>query len=194
MCLKAFFRIFPKRYFLAILSFIVVLLQISMRTIFTMSLAYLTSTGVEQNGTNLTDVAQNSTSNERIYWSTLIYQQVIAGYFYGYVVTQIPGGLLSQRFPAYKVFGYSCFVSFLLFLIIPFVILKSWEAVLVIRVLQGLVEGVSLPAMNAVLTHWARSKEKTRPLSIVASGAYLRAAVGLSVSGRMIHHLDWPVP
>ena len=73
MCLKAFFRIFPKRYFLAILSFIVVLLQISMRTIFTMSLVYLNSTAAEQNGTNLTDVAQNSTSNERIYWSTLIY-------------------------------------------------------------------------------------------------------------------------
>ncbi|XP_064618752.1 vesicular glutamate transporter 2-like [Lineus longissimus] len=184
MCCKAFYRLFPKRYFLALLGFTLLCLGFGMRTVFNLTIVHLVTTNVtDGNCPNMTGDWCKLPADQIIVWDSATTGNVLSAYYYGYVITQIPGGLLAQRYAAYKVFGGSLFISFLLFLIIPFTMHIHWSIPFTVRVVQGLVEGATMPAINGVLAHWARSSEKSRILTTMTSGAYLSAAVGLGLTG-----------
>lgn len=59
--------------------------------------------------------------------------------FWGYFITQIPGGLIAAAYPANKLFGYAIGTSSCLNLLIPF-LYNNPNLLIVIKVLQGLVE------------------------------------------------------
>ena len=56
------------------------------------------------------------------------------------MLTQIPAGYLASKFPANRVFGLAIFTSAILNFLIPFLINTNFIALLVIRVIQGLVD------------------------------------------------------
>lgn len=66
---------------------------------------------------------------------------VDSSFFWGYLVTQIPGGFLASFFPANRIFGIAIFTSALLNMTLPGAMsLDSITVLIMIRVLQGLVE------------------------------------------------------
>lgn len=66
---------------------------------------------------------------------------VDSSFFWGYLVTQIPGGFLASFFPANRIFGIAIVTSALLNMTLPGAMsLDNITVLLMIRVLQGLVE------------------------------------------------------
>lgn len=66
---------------------------------------------------------------------------VDSSFFWGYLITQIPGGFLASFFPANRIFGIAICTSALLNMTIPGAMkLENVTVLLMIRVLQGLVE------------------------------------------------------
>ena len=65
---------------------------------------------------------------------------VDSSFFWGYIVTQIPGGFLAARYPANKVFGSAIATSALLNMLLPVAARAGYHHVMLIRILQGLVE------------------------------------------------------
>lgn len=66
---------------------------------------------------------------------------VDSSFFYGYLITQIPGGFLASIFPANRIFGTAIAVSAFLNLSVPGAMsLDNVTVLCIIRVLQGLVE------------------------------------------------------
>lgn len=63
-----------------------------------------------------------------------------SAFFYGYMITQIPGGAIATIFPANRLFGIAVGGSALCNLIVPIACRGSYGVVAFIRVLQGLVE------------------------------------------------------
>lgn len=53
-------------------------------------------------------------------WSKSIQGFMLASYFYGYIITQIPGGWLSLKFGGVKVLGISMLIASILTVITPF--------------------------------------------------------------------------
>ncbi|XP_025077342.1 LOW QUALITY PROTEIN: vesicular glutamate transporter 2-like [Pomacea canaliculata] len=82
-------------------------------------------------------------------------------------------------------------LSSLLFIVLPFLAKQSYIFVFVIRTLQGLLEGPSVPAAASVVSAWGPKRERTRLLTITYAGAYLSPAVGFFVTGVTVCRVSW---
>merc|ERR1719204_1173285 len=78
---------------------------------------------------NTTDDEGNIVEISEFHWSPETIGYVDASFFWGYIVTQLPGGFLAFKFPSTKL---------------------DPKAVIVVRVLQGLVEGVTYPSCHGI--------------------------------------------
>lgn len=65
---------------------------------------------------------------------------VDSSFFWGYIVTQIPGGFLAARYPANRVFGSAIATSAFLNMLLPIAAKAGFQYVMLLRILQGLVE------------------------------------------------------
>lgn len=67
-----------------------------------------------------------------------------SSFFWGYLVTQIPGGFLASFFPANRIFGAAIVGSAFCNMFIPVAIYLNPLILIVVRVIQGLVEVIVL--------------------------------------------------
>ena len=116
---------------------------------------------------------------------------VDASFFWGYIITQLPGGFLASRFPANRLFGTAIFLSSCLNLLIPAAIKLDPKAVIIVRVIQGLVEGVTYPACHGIWRWWAPPLERSRLATLAFCGSYGGAVLGMPVS--VSSTMDWLV-
>ena len=65
---------------------------------------------------------------------------ILGSFFYGYIVTQIPGGMLSAKYGAKWVFGLGCLCTTVLTLLTPIAAYQSTWLLIVVRILEGLGE------------------------------------------------------
>lgn len=73
-------------------------------------------------------------------WSVAMESAVDSSFFWGYLVTQVPGGFLASAYPANRIFGTAIAISSFLNLFMPGAMSFSPLAVIVIKVMQGFVE------------------------------------------------------
>lgn len=96
-------------------------------------------------------------------WSVAVESHVDSSFFWGYLVTQIPGGFIASRFPANKIFGLSIVCSATLHLLVPAVMALCHGYVLIgLRVTQGLFEVSACTrngSMQIGLCLWKESRE-----------------------------------
>uniref|UniRef100_W5LWS3 Vesicular glutamate transporter 1 n=1 Tax=Lepisosteus oculatus TaxID=7918 RepID=W5LWS3_LEPOC len=83
-------------------------------------------------------------------------------FFWGYIVTQIPGGFIAQKFAANRVFGFAIVATSTLNMLIPSAARVHYSCVILVRILQGLVEGVTYPACHGIWSKWAPPLERSR--------------------------------
>ncbi|CAG2223697.1 SLC17A5 [Mytilus edulis] len=99
-------------------------------------------------------------------WEKQIQSTLLASFFYGYIVTQIPGGYLSDRFGGRRVFGTAMAVACVCTLVMPVCARVSVILVYVLRVLLGLATGVSFPAMQSMWGRWAPPLERSKLVTV----------------------------
>lgn len=86
---------------------------------------------------------------------------ILAAFFYGYIFTQIPGGWLAERFGGKLLLGCGILTTSVLTLITPLAARWSVEALIAVRVLEGIGEVGSyhlscyeLKALCSALSNW----------------------------------------
>ena len=90
-------------------------------------------------------------------------QGVILGmFFYGYVLTQLPGGRLAELFGGKWLFGVGVLVTAVFTLLTPVAAKTSLYFLYAVRIIEGLGEGVTFPAMLAMLARWSAPQERSR--------------------------------
>ena len=129
-----------------------------------------------------------------IHWSLESIQNVDASFNLGFIATQIPGGFLAAKVPAHRLFGIAILLSSCLNMILPLAIKLSPFAVIGVRVLQGLAEGVTYPACHGVLRWWASSPDRSILTSIAYSGTFIGTALGMPLSGLLNEKIGWSAP
>ena len=98
---------------------------------------------------------------------------------------------MAAKFPANRVFGIALAISALLNCLLPMAAKISFVAAMFIRILQGLVEGVTYPACHGIWRHWAPPLERSRLATISFTGSYAGAVLGLPLSGIMTENISW---
>ena len=66
--------------------------------------------------------------------------QILAAFFYGYIITQVPGGLLAQKIGGRWVFGVGILMTAVLTLLTPIAAYTDINFLIVIRALEGFFE------------------------------------------------------
>ncbi|RWS11557.1 vesicular glutamate transporter 1-like protein, partial [Dinothrombium tinctorium] len=105
---------------------------------------------------------ENSTEKAEFDWTPGTVGLVDSSFFWGYIVTQVPGGFLAAKYPANRVFGTAIAFSAFLNILLPGAAKLSASCMMFIRILQGLVEGVTYPACHGIWRHWAPPIERSR--------------------------------
>ncbi|KAI9565371.1 hypothetical protein GHT06_009163 [Daphnia sinensis] len=139
-----------------------------------------------------TDTNQTDSSQDGPFpWPEPIQGLILGAYFWGYIVTQIPGGRMAEMFSAKWVVWASVFVNVLFTLLTPVAANISYIAVLVVRFIEGLGAGVSMPALQVLLSKWAPPNERNKISSLVYAGMSLGTVIALPFSGILAEKIGW---
>ncbi|XP_031620236.1 vesicular glutamate transporter 1-like isoform X2 [Contarinia nasturtii] len=144
------------------------------------------------------------TENRTVYYpnGTIGYEQefswdskdrglILSSFFWGYIMTQIFGGLLGSKFGGNLVFGIGVFVTSVLTLLTPLAAKAGVGALISVRLIEGIFEGVTFPCMHAVLSHWAPPFERSRMATIGFAGTYAGTVISMPASGILANQFGW---
>ena len=87
-----------------------------------------------------------------------------------YVATQVPGGMLSERIGGKWPFGIGMLITALFSLLTPWAARSGKVVLIIVRVIQGFGEGVTNPAMHALLAKWLPPLERSKLGAFVYAG------------------------
>ncbi|KAL3842885.1 hypothetical protein ACJMK2_020860, partial [Sinanodonta woodiana] len=112
--------------------------------------------------------------------------------YLGHIITQIPATYLTTLWPNHRLFGFCVFFSSVLNILLPFSIERlTYASTCIIRLCQGMAEGMIYPACYGVLRHWSVPCERGRIVSAVITGAYSGAILGFPMAGIITHYVGW---
>ncbi|KAK9504813.1 hypothetical protein O3M35_008996 [Rhynocoris fuscipes] len=140
---------------------------------------------------NVTIATNPEVSSTKFLWDTYKKNQIHGSFFWGYVLTELPGGRLAEVIGPKKVFGYSILIASLVTLFTPVTAyLGDYIGVMMLRIIVGFMLGVTFPAMQPIASKWIPPKDRTKFVSNMMASS-LGAALTLPISGLLIDYLNW---
>ncbi|XP_053378608.1 uncharacterized transporter slc-17.2-like [Mercenaria mercenaria] len=130
-----------------------------------------------------TKAASHSSDRTELEWSTGTKSSILASFFYGYIVTQVPGGWLADRYGGKMVLFVTILLSSVLTVLMPVCARTSVYLVYTIRVLLGLLTATNFPAMHAMWGRWAPKMERSKLTTLCYAGTTLGNVLTFSTSG-----------
>ncbi|XP_013178070.1 PREDICTED: vesicular glutamate transporter 1 isoform X1 [Papilio xuthus] len=125
-------------------------------------------------------------------WSSQTKGLVLSSFFYGYLVTQLPGGWLAAKIGGNRVFAIGIGATSLLTLFTPPLAHTSTALLIAVRIVEGLFEGVTYPCIHAVWSRWAPASERARLATFAFSGSYAGTVVSMPLCSLLAHYTGWP--
>ncbi|KAL3272430.1 hypothetical protein HHI36_013912 [Cryptolaemus montrouzieri] len=120
---------------------------------------------------------------------------ILSSFYWGYLITHLPGGILAEKFGGKYTLGLGILSTAVFTLITPAVIHLSngkWGVIVALRVIEGLGEGTTYPAINTLLAQWVPLQERAKIGSLVYAGGQIGTVVSNLVSGTLIQATnDW---
>lgn len=117
------------------------------------------------NGSNATSPDGVTVLEERFNWDSYQTNFVLGSFFWGYVLTELPGGRLAELIGGRRVFGHSMLWASVLTLITPLSAHLSYVMLIVVRVALGFMLGASWPAIHPVAAVWIPPMERSKFMS-----------------------------
>ncbi|KAJ3693050.1 hypothetical protein LUZ60_012145 [Juncus effusus] len=125
-------------------------------------------------------------------WNSATVGLIQSSFFWGYLLTQIVGGIWADKFGGKIVLGFGVVWWSIATVLTPLAAKIGLPCLLIMRAFMGIGEGVAMPAMNNILSKWVPVAERSRSLALVYSGMYLGSVTGLAFSPLLIHKFAWP--
>jgi MFS family permease len=103
-------------------------------------------------------------------WDSRQQGLILGSFSFGYVATQLIGGILAEMYGAKWIFGGCIFVCAILDFLVPFAARSGIIAMVILRATQGALQGPTLPAVYAMAAKWLPVQEKNRVLARIYVG------------------------
>lgn len=124
-------------------------------------------------------------------WSPAVMGIVLSTFAWTYMLAQIPGGFLVDRFGLKKVFGWSFtfwgVISMLTATVRGVFSLSLWRGLL------GLSEAPLYPGLVRLLFIWFKNNDRAFAMTIIGVGLNVGLAVGAKLSTTIVHYYGWRI-
>ncbi|KAK7808418.1 hypothetical protein U0070_014280 [Myodes glareolus] len=90
-----------------------------------------------------------------------------------------------------RVFGAAILLTSTLNMLIPSAARVHYGCVIFVRILQGLVEGVTYPACHGIWSKWAPPLERSRLATTSFCGSYAGAVIAMPLAGILVQYTGW---
>ncbi|KAL9915576.1 sialin isoform 1-T2 [Glossina fuscipes fuscipes] len=174
----------PRRLNVAIMLFMGCFLGYVMRTNLSINIIAM----VENTNPNITTPSPDY--GPRYNWTQNDQALLLGAYFYGYMLTSIPGGILAENFGGTRVLGYSFLLTGVLTALTPAAAALNKWAVFVLRFSQGFIQGVLYPCCHNLISKWAPPDEKGKFVASLMGGTF-GTVITWPASGLIIQALGW---
>lgn len=124
-------------------------------------------------------------------WSELLQGSLLSCYFWGYLVSQIPCGLIAENFSAKWVMFFSVAINVVCTLFTPVLTKLHYVGLILMRVLEGIGGGASFPAMHCMIASWAPPNERSVMSTIIYVGTSFGTAISILLAGVLSGNLGW---
>ncbi|KAK9504843.1 hypothetical protein O3M35_009022 [Rhynocoris fuscipes] len=143
------------------------------------------------NNTNETEATIEKEAGE-FQWDPAVQSTIISSFYWCYVLSQVAGGILVQKFGTKSVFGYSQLATALSSLLIPHAAEVHYSLLILLRSIQGVASGFTWPAMYSMIGHWIPPAERSRFMSSF-QGFTIGIGLTYPLCGFIIAHYGWRV-
>ena len=127
-------------------------------------------------------------------WSPFMQGQVLASFSYGYVLTQIVGGRLAEKYGIRKIYGGSLFLTGIITFLLPTAAKFDVNALIVLRVLQGIFEGVTFPSLHAMTARWIPPFSRNSFIARSYFGSTFGVIFTFPLCGALVPSYGWECP
>lgn len=159
------------------------------------------TTAHSSSASNRTSVAAAAPAQGRVHgdrrrfdWNEETQGQVLSAFYYGYILTHLPGGALSQKYGGKHTMGLGILCTAIFTLMTPFVAHIGSRPLTILRFAEGLGEGMTFPALCTLLAQWAPPEEKGKFATLVFAGAQIGNILSNFLSGFIMRYIPggWP--
>ena len=128
---------------------------------------------------------------EQFGWNESQVGIIFSSFYLGYIFTMTIGGFLADRYGGKLVLGYGLLLWSLFTVLTPAFAYNGFFAILIIRVLMGLGEGITFPSWHSLYARWIPFEERTRSIAITNSGISVGTVFGYLVTTLIIASYSW---
>ena len=120
---------------------------------------------------------------------------IFSAFSWAYVIGQIPGGWLLDRFGSKRVYFWSIFTWSLFTLLQGFVDVFQGSAIVIslfaLRFMVGLCESPSFPGNSRIVAAWFPAQERGTAVAIFNSAQYFATVIFAPIMGWLVHAVGW---
>ncbi|XP_053609835.1 uncharacterized protein LOC128674879 [Plodia interpunctella] len=133
----------------------------------------------------MSDGNRKNDTNVTIYdWDKRTQSVILSSFFWGYVVMQMPAGIIAKKFGGKPIILVSLVANGTICLLIPtLAALGGWPLVCASRVVMGLTQACLYPGSHTLLGQWLPPKEQTSYTGIVYGGVQVGTILTMPISG-----------
>ncbi|XP_055847091.1 putative inorganic phosphate cotransporter isoform X2 [Episyrphus balteatus] len=193
--------IIPQRVILSIMGFFAILNAYTMRICLSVAITQLV---VSKNHTDIDNPDNDACLADPLEegelpslggeydWSESRQGLILSSFYWGYIITHIPGGILAEKFGGKWTLCLGILSTAVFTILSPMAIrLGGSTALIVVRVLMGLGEGTTFPALSVLLSSWVPLKERSKLGALVLGGGQVGTILGNSLSGILLDAYEW---
>ncbi|XP_062560564.1 sialin-like [Armigeres subalbatus] len=128
----------------------------------------------------------------RYRWDQKTQGNILGAYFYGYLLTSLPAGLLAERFGPKLLITVSFVGCAITTAVTPF--LAEWGAwaIIISRGVIGLLAGFVYPCLHNLISRWIPPNERGKVIACLAGGSTFGTVVTWPISGVITERYGWP--
>uniref|UniRef100_A0A1B0FMP5 Major facilitator superfamily (MFS) profile domain-containing protein n=1 Tax=Glossina morsitans morsitans TaxID=37546 RepID=A0A1B0FMP5_GLOMM len=124
-------------------------------------------------------------------WSGPLQGTLLSCYFWGYLISQIPGARIAENFSAKWVMLTAVAINVFCTILTPIFTKLHYVGLIFMRVLEGIGGGVTFPAMHCMIAAWSPPNERSVMSTIIYVGTSFGTAVSILMAGFLSDHLGW---
>ncbi len=124
-------------------------------------------------------------------WNMQTQGTVLSSFFVGYLLLQVVGGRLADRFGGKVVLGAGVLLWSLFTMLTPPAASIGFGILILTRILMGMGEAVTFPSVYSLYSRWVPLQERSRAIGLTNSGIPLGTVFALVVTPLIVQAWGW---